>query len=125
MQTNIGSEETGILDLLKAGFMRVWNWSGGPKREMIPLHVIVYPAIVLDVCRHLFTVVVQEYVSNRLREPMTMTNDKALAFNLEEFVTCNDLEANLAASVVALVSTDILFYPFETIMYRLYIQVRF
>lgn len=55
---------------------------------------------------YLFALIVQEKVSNCLRESMT---------------TYYALKTDLMASAVALVAADIIFYPFETIVYRLYL----
>lgn len=106
--TNIGIQEKAILDIVLEGFKRFWNWNRESKLQTIPLRVVLYPAVLLGVSRYLFAIVVQEKVSNSL---------------CESAITNYALEADLVASAIALVLADVIFYPFETILHRLYLQV--
>lgn len=123
VQSDIASEKPGILDVFKEGFMRLLNWSGGPKGRMLPIWALVLPTVTLGICRYFFSTIVKSssfhiihYTHQQEQESKgALPKDPANALILREI--------ELTSSLIAIVSSDIVFYPFETILHRLHLQV--
>ncbi|KRT86134.1 mitochondrial carrier protein [Oryctes borbonicus] len=122
VQSDIASEKPGILDVFREGFMRLLNWGGGPKGRMLPIWALVLPTVTLGIARYFFSLVVEGSTSRlmhvRYRRRHELTG--ALPRNLPNTSTLQEIEFN--ASLVALIASDIVFYPFETILHRLHLQ---
>lgn len=122
VQSDIASEKPGILDVFREGAMRLLNWSGNAKGRMLPIWALILPTITLGMARYFFSLLVKSgtfrlmQVRHKHSRPATGTLPK----NISNVNIMQDLELN--ASLVAVIAADISFYPFETILHRLYLQ---
>ncbi|KAF2884849.1 hypothetical protein ILUMI_21326 [Ignelater luminosus] len=122
VQSDIASEKPGILDVFREGAVRLFNWSGNSKGRMLPVWALVLPTITLGIARYFFSLVMKTGVFHMMQihqkqvKPVGGTLPKN-GFNENSL---QDLELN--ASLVAVIASDVVFYPFETILHRLYLQ---
>lgn len=120
VQSDIASEKPGILDVFREGFMRMMNWGGGPKGRMLPIWALVLPTVTLGIARYFFSLFVEGIVSRvmqmRLRQKQESTG--ALPRNIPDSIQ----EIQFTSNLIALIASDVAFYPFETILHRLHLQ---
>lgn len=100
--------------------MRLLNWGGGPKGRMLPIWALVLPTVTLGIARYFFSLFVEgtssRFMHFRLRQKQESTG--ALPRNIPS--TMQEIEFN--SSLIALIASDVAFYPFETILHRLHLQ---
>lgn len=123
VQSDIASEKPGILDVFREGFMRMITWGSGSKGRMLPIWTLVLPTVTLGIIRHFFSIVVQKTTTHimhrRYKNRRQCTG--ALPKNLPD--TSVMQEIGLDANLVSVFLTDVIFYPLETILHRLHLQV--
>ncbi|KAF5281097.1 hypothetical protein FQA39_LY17890 [Lamprigera yunnana] len=122
VQSDVASEKPGLLDVFREGTLRLFNFTGNSKGRMLPIWMLTLPTITLGISRYLFSLMVKG-VSVRLMQSQQnekQTNAGALPKNIEKIGLLHDIELN--ASLIAIIASDIVFYPFETILHRLYLQ---
>lgn len=121
MQSDIASEKPGILDVFREGFMRLLNWGGGAKGRMLPIWVLVVPTVTLGICRYFFSTIVHGSASRLIHAHQRHAEENLGALPKDQ--TSDSHEIELTASLIAIITSDIVFYPFETILHRLHLQV--
>ncbi|XP_050314418.1 mitochondrial outer membrane protein SLC25A46-like [Anthonomus grandis grandis] len=122
VQSEISSERPGILDVFREGFLRLLNWSAPAKGRMLPIWALIVPTITLGLAKYLFSMLVKSLTvriisirqKNRWEEIGTIPKDISNLAAMQHI--------NLTASLVATISSDIMFYPCETIVHRLHLQ---
>lgn len=124
VQSDIASEKPGILDVFKEGFMRLLNWNGGPKGRMLPVWVLVLPTVTLGICRYFFSTIVKGSASRLIHINHQYQQEQLGALPRDPANTLLIREIELTASLISIISSDIVFYPFETILHRLHLQVQ-
>lgn len=124
VQSDIASEKPGILDVFKEGFMRLLNWSGGPKGRMLPIWVLVLPTVTLGICRYFFSTIVKGSASRLIHINYQYQQESHGALPRDPANTLLIREIDLTASLISIIASDVVFYPFETILHRLHLQVR-
>lgn len=123
VQSDIASEKPGMLDVFREGAMRLINWGGNGKGRMIPIWVLILPTVTLGLSRYFFSVVVKSCVFRwrQLQNKQAYAMTGTLPKNFESIEALEETEMN--ASLISVIAADICFYPFETILHRLYLQV--
>lgn len=123
VQSDIASEKPGILDVFREGFMRILNWGGGPKGRMLPIWALVLPTVTLGICRYFFSTVVKSTSFHVIHYTHQQEQESQGAFPKDPTNALILREIELTSSLIAIISSDIVFYPFETILHRLHLQV--
>lgn len=111
VQSEIASERPGILDVFREGFIRLLNWGAPAKGRMLPIWALIVPTVALGITRYLFSMMIRGAAARILQ----CTSSKDVNNQAAQ-------EINLTASVTATIASDIVFYPCETIVHRLYLQ---
>lgn len=121
VQSEIASERPGTLDVFREGFMRLLNWGAPAKSRMLPIWALILPTVTLGLAKYLFSMMVKGVATwvlntrqnNKWQQTGTIPKD------------CNPAmeDINLSASLIATISSDVVFYPCETIVHRLHLQV--
>lgn len=123
VQSDIASEKPGMFDVFKEGFMRLLNWGGGPTGRMLPVWALVLPTVTLNICRYFFSAIVQGSTTRLIHVYQKRKEEHLGALSRDPSNTLLIREIELTSSLIAIISSDILFYPFETILHRLHLQV--
>lgn len=123
VQSDIASEKPGILDVFREGLMRLLTWGGAAKGRMLPIWALVLPTVTLGIVRYFFSFVVEEASSKIMNKcyQYKLKSTGALPRNLPNTNAKQEIAFN--ASLIALIATEAVFFPFETILHRLHLQV--
>ncbi|KAF5281456.1 hypothetical protein FQR65_LT14690 [Abscondita terminalis] len=119
VQSDIASEKPGMLDVFKEGTLRLFTFSGISKGRMLPIWILTLPTITLGLMRYLFSFLVKSGSLYIIQKRQNDNRLKTGAFH-KNIAMLQDVELN--ASLIAVIASDIVFYPFETILHRLYLQ---
>lgn len=142
VQSDIASEKPGIFDVFREGAHRLLAFHVPQKGRMIPIWGLIGPSIALGISKYIFGWVVcvcdpQLPTSNA---PYLFGNRlavKSISMRLIQYrIRCvqerrgvrpkdNELEyqnVEIYSTLVSLMTTEILFFPFETILHRLQLQ---
>lgn len=122
VQSDIASEKPGLLDIFREGFMRLITWNTSPKGRMLPIWALVLPTVTLGIARYFLQIVVEGTASRimhiRYRHKQETTG--AMPRNLPSTAAVQEIEFH--AALIGTVVSDVVFYPFETILHRLHLQ---
>ena len=123
VQSSIASEKPGMFDIFREGFMRLLNWGSGPKGRMLPIWMLIIPSVTVSISRYFFSLAFQGTASKimHLYHKHKQENTGVLPRNLPNTSTVQEIEFN--ANLISLIASDIVFYPCETILHRLHLQV--
>lgn len=123
VQSDIASEKPGMLDVFKEGLMRIINCCGGSKGRMLPLWSLVLPTVGLGICRYIFSIAVRSCADNCIQARIykNATSTGAIPRDSNNEVALQEIE--MTASLIGTIGADVVFYPFETILHRLHLQV--
>lgn len=102
--------------------MRLLNWSGGPKGRMLPVWALVLPTVTLGICRYFFSTIVKATSFQLIHYNHQQEEESRGAFPKDPENSLVLREIELTSSLIAVVSSDVIFYPFETILHRLHLQ---
>lgn len=120
VQSEIASEKTGILDVFREGFMRLLHWGAPAKGRMLPIWALIVPTVALGLSKYLFSMLVRGVTMRILH--LKYRNKYEINGALPKD-TNNALMQELEVQLVATIMSDIAFYPCETIVHRLHLQV--
>lgn len=122
VQSEIASDRPGILDVFREGFIRLLNWGAPARGRMLPIWALIVPTITLGLAKYLFSMLVRgaavKLLHIRYRNKWEETG--TLPKDINNPATMQDI--NLTAALIATVSSDIAFYPCETVVHRLHLQ---
>lgn len=122
MQSEIASERPGILDVFREGFIRLLNWGAPAKGRMLPIWALIVPTITLGLAKYLFSMMIKG-ASARLLNIRQRNKWEETGTIPKDFNNAAMQDINLTASLIATISSDVVFYPCETIVHRLHLQV--
>lgn len=120
VQSEIASEKPGVLDVFREGFIRLLSWNDGPKGRLIPIWALVLPTVTLGLAKYLFSLMIKSATSKLLQAKVKYEHETAGA--LPRY-SSEIQDINLTSSIISLIASDIVFYPCETIVHRLHLQV--
>ncbi|XP_050506027.1 mitochondrial outer membrane protein SLC25A46-like [Diabrotica virgifera virgifera] len=121
VQSEIASEKPGILDVFKEGIMRLLHWGSPANGRMLPIWALIVPTITLGLAKYMFSMLVKGITIRILAVKSRARYEENGALPKDPYNTeMQDIQ--LTASLVGLITTDILFYPFETVIHRIHLQ---
>ncbi|KAJ8975679.1 hypothetical protein NQ317_019634 [Molorchus minor] len=122
VQSEIASEKPGILDVFREGFMRFLNWGAPAKGRMLPIWALIVPTVTLGLAKYLFSMMIKGAAVRLLhvRYKNKCEANGALPKDVHNSSAVQNIE--LTASLIATITSDIVFYPCETIVHRLHLQ---
>ncbi|XP_039498681.1 solute carrier family 25 member 46 [Drosophila santomea] len=120
VQSDIASEKPGLFDVFREGSLRLFYWSSPQKGRMLPAWALIGPSVSFGITKYLFNLVIRGVSSRIMRRRITNSQDSQSEKNQD--TTLKDLNAEIYASLIAIVTTEVIFFPFETILHRLQLQ---
>lgn len=123
VQSDIASEKPAMFDVFREGAVRLMHW-GSSKGRLLPIWALIMPTVAFGLCRYLFSTAVQSAVSRflHIRERFNIGKQgvlpKDIALHCSNTITTTDINATF----ISLVLTDVVFYPFETVIHRVHLQ---
>ncbi|KAG1698345.1 Solute carrier family 25 member 46 [Nymphon striatum] len=100
VQSDIASEKPGAFDFMKEGFFRIFKWKTVQTTRLLPVWVLAIPTLTYHIARS----IEQE------------ESFKAMPSEFDYYYT------EIIATCMAHFMSDVLLYPLETILHRLYLQ---
>ncbi|KAH8295757.1 hypothetical protein KR018_007326, partial [Drosophila ironensis] len=120
VQSDIASEKPGLFDVFREGSLRLINWSSHKKGRMLPACSLIGPSVSLGITKYLFNLVIRGVSLRIMRSRVTILQTK----HKDKF--SNDIlehkNAEIYANLIAMLTTEVIFFPFETILHRLQLQ---
>lgn len=118
VQSDIASDKPGIFDVFKEGFYRMNPWNLNSRT--IPIWALAGPAVGFGLSKYTFTLIVTGITSRIVRYRL----DEAQYQGPEKMKDEEQIheEVKLYSSLVAMISSEVIFYPFETVLHRLQLQ---
>ncbi|XP_016929913.3 mitochondrial outer membrane protein SLC25A46 [Drosophila suzukii] len=120
VQSDIASEKTGLLDVLREGGMRLFYWSSPQKGRMMPAWALIGPSISIGITKYLFNLLIHGASKRMMRRRIAaLHKNRGRKFCDQKLDNQN---TELYAGLIAMLTTEVIFYPFETILHRLQLQ---
>lgn len=120
VQSDIASEKPGLLDVFREGSLRLFYWSSPQKGRMLPAWALIGPSVSIGITKYLFSLVIRGVSSRIMRRRLTQKQEQRGAKFRDD--TLEHQNAEIYASLIAMLTTEVLFFPFETILHRLQLQ---
>ncbi|KAH8387121.1 hypothetical protein KR093_004869, partial [Drosophila rubida] len=120
VQSDIASEKPGLLDVFREGSLRLFYWSSPQKGRMLPAWALIGPSVSMGITKYLFSLVIRGVSSRIMRRRLTQKQEQRGAKFRDD--TLEHQNAEIYASLIAMLTTEVLFFPFETILHRLQLQ---
>lgn len=120
VQSDIASEKPGILDVFREGSARLLAWSFPAKGRMLPVWALVGPWVSFGLTKYLFGVIVKG-ISSRIISKQIHRREEKKGARSKDLTTINN-EIELYSNIISLITSEVLFYPFETILHRIQLQ---
>lgn len=111
VQSDIASEKPGIFDVFREGAGRMLAWTP-QKGRMIPIWALVCPTVALGLSKYLVSLTIKSITSRVMMLRRARTSDTE--------TTQQNIE--IVSTLLSLMTTEMLFYPFETVLHRLQLQ---
>ncbi|XP_077298606.1 mitochondrial outer membrane protein SLC25A46-like isoform X2 [Arctopsyche grandis] len=124
VQSDIASDKPGFFDVFKDGALRLLSWGAPSKGRMVPIWGIVMPTVAMGVAKHVVLVGLRGLFGQILKFRQRHIDDLRNTYSKNKDET-NDLSAvdiDVNASLTAIIMSEIIFFPVETIIHRLYLQ---
>ncbi|CAG9862032.1 unnamed protein product [Phyllotreta striolata] len=122
VQSDIASEKPGILDVFREGFMRMLHWGSSSNGRMLPIWALIVPTITLGLAKYMFSSIVRSISLRILTNKYIAHFEENGALPKDPYNSPAMQEIQLTASLIGTISSDILFYPFETVIHRIHLQ---
>ncbi|EDW06129.1 solute carrier family 25 member 46 [Drosophila mojavensis] len=120
VQSDIASEKPGLLDVFREGSLRLFYWSSPQKGRMLPAWALIGPSVTMGITKYLFGLVIRGVSSRIMRRRLTMKQEQRGAKHRDD--TLEHQNAEIYANLISMLTTEMLFFPFETILHRLQLQ---
>lgn len=120
VQSDIASEKPGIFDVFREGAGRLVSWSAPQKGRMLPVWALVGPSVSLGLSKYIFGLVVKGISSRILRYKWDGAQELKGAKTRDVSTLHQNIE--IYSTLISMMTTEIIFYPFETILHRLQLQ---
>ncbi len=120
VQSDIASEKPGVFDVFREGSARWLSWSVPAKGRMLPVWALLPSGVCIGLSKYLFSVIVKG-ISTRLLSRHIQKQEEKKGARSRDLTTINS-EVELASNVISLFVSEVLFYPFETILHRIQLQ---
>lgn len=123
VQSDVASEKPGIFDIFREGTIRLLHWGAPSKARMVPIWALILPTVALGLGKYLFSLAVKETSSAILQVKQRNMYEENGALPKDNTAAMQDIK--LTSNVIATIMSDIVFYPCETIVHRLHLQVKY
>ena len=120
VQSDIASEKPGILDVFREGAARLFSWKTPQKGRMLPVWQLIGPSVSLGLTKYLTGVIIKGITTRFIGRRIIAKEEQKGARSKDMTAINNDIE--LYSNITSLITTEILFYPFETILHRIQLQ---
>ncbi|XP_017050847.1 solute carrier family 25 member 46 [Drosophila ficusphila] len=120
VQSDIASEKPGLFDVFREGSLRLFYWSSPQKGRMLPAWALIGPSVSFGITKYLFNLVIRGVSSRIMRRRITNSQDSQGGKFYDN--TLEHQNAEIYASLIAILTTEVIFFPLETIMHRLQLQ---
>ncbi|XP_019532938.1 mitochondrial outer membrane protein SLC25A46 [Aedes albopictus] len=120
VQSDIASEKPGIFDVFREGASRLVSWSVPQKGRMLPIWALVGPSISLGISKYICQLFVRGISTRIMCRRVTFFEEKRGA-RTRDF-TAQSQVIEVYSTMISLMTTEIIFYPFETILHRIQLQ---
>lgn len=120
VQSDIASEKPGVLDVFREGSARWLAWSVPAKGRMLPVWALLPSGVCIGLSKYLFSIIVKGISTRLLDRHYKKREEKLGARNRDLTATNNEVE--LASNIISLFMSEVLFFPFETILHRIQLQ---
>ncbi|XP_026837983.1 solute carrier family 25 member 46 isoform X2 [Drosophila erecta] len=120
VQSDIASEKPGLFDVFREGSLRLLYWSSPQKGRMLPAWALIGPSVSFGITKYLFNLVIRGVSSRIIRWRITNSQDGQSGKSQD--TTLEHLNGEIYASLIAILTTEVIFFPFETILHRLQLQ---
>ncbi|KAH8299269.1 hypothetical protein KR018_007739, partial [Drosophila ironensis] len=120
VQSDIASEKPGLCDVFREGSIRLIYWSSPKKGRMLPAWALIGPSVSLGITKYIFNLVIRGVSSRIMRSRVTILQTKHEDKFRNEILEHQNAE--IYANLIAMLTTEVIFYPFETIVHRLQLQ---
>ncbi|KAH8367351.1 hypothetical protein KR200_011587, partial [Drosophila serrata] len=120
VQSDIASEKTGLFDVFREGSLRLFLWRFPKSGRMLPAWALIGPSVTFGITKYLFNLVIHGVSSRIMRRRMTLALD--VPGRKKGNNALEQQNAEIYASLIATLTTEVIFFPFETILHRLQLQ---
>ncbi|XP_030381305.1 solute carrier family 25 member 46 [Scaptodrosophila lebanonensis] len=120
VQSDIASEKPGLFDVFREGSLRLFYWSSPQKGRMLPAWALIGPSVSLGITKYLFNLVIRGVSSRIMRRRLSQMQDKC--GNKFRDDALEHQNAEIYANLIAMLTTEVIFFPFETILHRIQLQ---
>ncbi|KAK6643962.1 hypothetical protein RUM43_000227 [Polyplax serrata] len=122
VQSDIASEKPGVFDVFKDGMCRLVSWGSPQKGRMLPVWALIVPTVLYGVLKYILSVVIRNVVSQSIHLRNRSKQEKRGAVQKDILSQAANEEIELTSIFIGTMSADVICYPLETILYRLYLQ---
>lgn len=116
VQSDIASESPGIFDVFRDGAIRLIDVNN--KGRLIPIYALLAPTIAYKVSKYFFTLAVRGITSRIMHIRRKYSQEIRGAYSRDLLLHNIELRSALVSTFVA----EALFYPWQTVIYRLHLQ---
>ncbi|XP_055374819.1 mitochondrial outer membrane protein SLC25A46 isoform X2 [Condylostylus longicornis] len=120
VQSDIASEKPGMFDVFREGAARLASWSVPQRGRMLPCWALVGPTVGLGITKYLFGLIIKGISSRIMRRRLNAVQEQKGAKFRDESLYNQNVE--IYSTLISVVTSEIIFYPFETILHRLQLQ---
>lgn len=120
VQSDIASEKPHFLDVFREGSARWLSWSVPAKGRMLPVWALIPSGTCIGLSKYLFSVIVKG-ISTRLLTKHIQKREEKQGARRKDLTAINN-EVELTSNLISLIMSEVLFYPFETILHRIQLQ---
>ncbi|KFB35218.1 AGAP002704-PA-like protein [Anopheles sinensis] len=120
VQSDIASEKPGIFDVFREGTSRLLSWSVPQKGRMLPVWALVGPSISLGISKYICQLFIRGISTRIMCRRVTFYEEKRGARTRDFAAQSQVIE--VYSTMISLMTTEMIFYPFETILHRIQLQ---
>ncbi|XP_017130576.1 solute carrier family 25 member 46 [Drosophila elegans] len=121
VQSDIASEKPGLFDVFREGSLRLFYWSSPQKGRMLPAWALIGPSVSFGITKYLFNLVIRGVSSRIMRRRITNQSQDSQGGKFHDS-SLEHQNAEVYANLIAILTTEAIFFPFETILHRLQLQ---
>lgn len=124
IQADVSSDKPGPFDFIREGLGRLMGWGMPQTTRLLPVYTLVLPTAVMGVSQYIIIQVARATMLSTFRQREQEMRDKSTSVDGKEQEESlynkyfPEMMANFAGNLLA----DILLFPLETVLHRLYAQ---
>ncbi|XP_004536375.1 solute carrier family 25 member 46 [Ceratitis capitata] len=120
VQSDIASEKPGLFDVFREGSLRLLYWSSPQKGRMLPAWYLIGPCISVGITKYLFGLVIKGISSRIMRRRIQQAQERKGAKYKDD--TLENQNVEIYSNLISVLTSEVIFYPFETILHRIQLQ---